>query len=144
MNDSTISSQGTLVAVRRQSEGPPAPVFGELASLLHHDDFVLLSDEGKCRLARIKNISILEASRNATLVHFAEDKLLIRRSLGECERRLDSSIFFRASRDCIVNLSQVRQPRLLKDGGLIFLLKDGKEIVFSRRQGVLFRATRGL
>ena len=112
MNDSTISSQGTLVAVRRQSEGPPAPVFGELASLLHHDDFVLLSDEGKCRLARIKNISILEASRNATLVHFAEDKLLIRRSLGECEHRLDSSIFFRASRDCIVNLSQVRQPRL--------------------------------
>jgi two-component system, LytTR family, response regulator len=144
MNDSTISSQGTLVAVRRQSEGPPAPVFGELASLLHHDDFVLLSDEGKCRLARTKNISILEACRNATLVHFAEDKLLIRRSLGECERRLDSSIFFRASRDCIVNLSQVRQPRLLKNGGLIFLLKDGKEIVFSRRQGVLFRATRGL
>jgi DNA-binding LytR/AlgR family response regulator len=133
-----------LVAVRRQSEGPPAPVFGELATILRHDDFILLTDEGKCRLARIKNISILEASRNATLVHFAEDKLLIRRSLGECERRLDSSIFFRTSRDCIVNLSQVRQPRFLKDGGLIFLLKDGKEIVFSRRQGVLFRATRGL
>lgn len=135
-----------LETVQAEPEGRPAPINGELepATIFHCDDFVLLTDESKCRLARIKNISILEASRNATLVHFAEDKLLIRRSLGECERRLDSSIFFRTSRDCIVNLSQVKQPRLLKDGGLAFLLKDGKEIVFSRRQGVLFRATRGI
>ena len=56
--------------------------------------------------------------------------------------RLDSSIFFRARRDCIVNLSQVKQSRLSNDGGLIFLLKDGKEVVLSRRQPVLFRATR--
>jgi two-component system LytT family response regulator len=117
---------------------------GRAATIYHRDDFILLTDNGRCRLARIKNIFILEASRNATLVHFAEDKLLIRRSLGECERRLDSSIFFRASRDCIVNLSQVKRPYLLKDGGLIFLLKDGREVVFSRRQGVLFRTIRGL
>jgi predicted Zn-dependent protease len=50
----------------------------------------------------------------------------------------------RARRDCIVNLSQVKQSRLSNDGGLIFLLKDGKEVVLSRRQTVLFRATRGL
>jgi LytTr DNA-binding domain len=46
------------------------------------------------------------------LVHFPDGKLLIRRSLGAFERRLDSSIFFRASRDCIVNLSHVKRPRL--------------------------------
>jgi DNA-binding LytR/AlgR family response regulator len=45
-------------------------------------------------------------------------------------------MFFRASRDCIVNLSQVKQSRLSKDRGL--------EVVFSRRQSVLFRKTRGL
>ena len=43
-------------------------------------------------------------------------------------------MFFRANRDCIVNLSQVKQSRLSKDRGLIFLLEDGKEVVFSRRQ----------
>jgi two-component system LytT family response regulator len=91
----------------------------------------------------MKDISILEAFGNATLVHFAEDKFLIRRSLVEVARRLDSSIFFRASRDCVVNLSQVKQPRFLKDGGLSFLLRDGKEVLFSRRQSVLFRTTRG-
>jgi hypothetical protein len=112
--------------------------------IFHRDGFVLLTDDCKCRLARLENISILEAFRNATLVHFAEDKFLIRRSLVEIERRLDTSIFFRASRDCIVNLSQVKQVRLLQDGGLIFLLKDGKEVLFSRRQSTLFRKIRGL
>jgi len=133
----------SLVAVQIQSERSPAPAAESKRHIFHRDDFVLLTDDdSKCRLARIKDISILEAFRNTTLVHFAEDKFLIRRSLVEVGRRLDSSIFFRASRDCIVNLSQVKQPRLLK-GRLIFILKNEKEVVFSRRQGVLFRALRG-
>ena len=112
--------------------------------ILFRGAFVLLTDNNNCRLARIENISILEAFQNATFVHLDEDKLLIHRSLVECERRLDNSIFVRASRDCIVNLSQVKQPRLLKDGRLIFILKDAREVVFSRRQSVLFRKSRGL
>ena len=98
--------------------------------IIYRDGFVLLTDDSKCGLTRIENISLLEAFQNATLVHFAEDKPFIRRSLAECECGLDDSIFVRASRDCIVNLSQVKQPDLLKDGGLIFVLKDGREVVF--------------
>ena len=135
----------SLVAVQIQSERSPAPTAESKRHIFHRDDFVLLTDDdSKCRLARIQDISILEAFRNTTLVHFADDKFLIRRSLVEVGRRLDSSIFFRASRDCIVNLSQVKQPRFLKDGGLSFLLRDGKEVLFSRRQSVLFRTRRGL
>ena len=93
---------------------------------------------------RVEDISLLEAHQNFTIAHFPNGKVLIRRSLADCERRLDSSMFFRASRDCIVNLSQVKQPRLSNDGGLIILLKDGKEVMLSRRQTVVFRATRGL
>ena len=92
---------------------------------------------------RIEDISLLEAHQNFTLARFPNGKVLIRRSLADCERRLDSSMFFRASRDCIVNLSQVKQSRLSKDG-LIFILRDGKEVVLSRIQTVLFRKTRGL
>jgi DNA-binding LytR/AlgR family response regulator len=111
---------------------------------LTRDDFVLLTDDIKSWIVRIEDISLLEAHRNFTLVHFPHGKLLIRRSLKDCERRLDSSIFLRARRDCIVNLSQVKQPRLSNDGGLIFILRDGKEVVLSRRQTVLFRKTHGL
>ena len=114
-------------------------------AMFHSNDSVLLTDGIKCWILRIEDISLLEARQNFTLVHFPDGKLLIRRSLLACERMLDSSMFFRASRGCIVNLSQVKQPRLSNDGGrLIFLLKDGKEVMLSRRQTVLFRATRGL
>ena len=135
-----------LSAIQIQGRPPAAPLAESEESkphILARGAFILLTDDSKCRLARIENISILEAFQNATFVHFDEGKLFIRRSLVECERRLDNSIFVRASRDCIVNLSQVKQPRLLK-GRLIFILKDEREVVFSRRQSVLFRALRGL
>ena len=119
-------------------------VLTSVREALTRDDFVLLTDNSKSWIVRIEDISLLEAHGNYTLAHFPHGKLLIRRSLKDCERRLDSSIFFRASRDCIVNLSQVKQPRLSNDGGLIFILRDGKEVVLSRRQTALFRATHGL
>jgi len=112
--------------------------------MFHRADFVLLTGDMECSMVGTEDISLLEAHRKFTLVHLPDGKFLVRRSLKECERRLDSSTFFRASRGCIVNLGQVKQPRLSNDGNLIFLLKDGKEVVLSRRQTVLFRATRGL
>ncbi|MFZ0710921.1 MAG: LytTR family DNA-binding domain-containing protein [Terrimicrobiaceae bacterium] len=113
--------------------------------ILHRDDFVLLTDDTKCWIVEIQDISLLEAHQNLTLVHFASGKLLIRRALGHCERRLDHAIFFRANRSCIVNLSHVvKQPRPLEDERLIFRLRDGRDVVFSRRQSVLFCKSQGL
>ena len=135
------------MAVHKESEGSPTPAVESEESepaILLRNDFVLLNDDIKHWIVRIEDISVLEAHQNFTIAHFPNGKVLIRRSLADCERRLDNSMFFRASRDCIVNLSQVKQSRLSKDRGLIFLLKDGKEVVFSRRQSVLFRKTRGL
>ena len=135
-----------LVAVQKESEGLPTPAdqSESVPTIFSCDDFVLLTDDIKHWIVRIEDISLLEAHQNFTIAHFPNGKVLIRRSLADCERRLDSSMFFRASRDCIVNLSQVKQSRLSKDRGLIFLLEDGKEVVLSRRQSVLFRKTRGL
>ena len=73
-----------------------------MPTIFSRDYFVLLTDDIKSWIVRIEDISLLEAHRNFTLVHFPHGKLLIRRSLKDCERRLDSSMFFRASRDCIV------------------------------------------
>jgi DNA-binding LytR/AlgR family response regulator len=62
----------------------------------------------------IEDISLLEAHRKFTLVHLPDGKFLVRGSLKDCERRLDSSAFFRASRGCIVNLSHVNNHALSK------------------------------
>jgi two-component system, LytTR family, response regulator len=135
------TSRYCLVAVQS-----PTPALEEegTPTTFRRDDCVLLIDDIRICFVRIEHISLLEACGNFTLVHLPERKLLVRRGLKECERRLDSSIFFRASRRCIVNLSRVKQPRLENDRILIFVMRDGKEVVFSRRQTVLFRRTRGL
>ena len=49
--------------------------------ILRRDDFVLLTDDIKCWIVEIEDISLLEARQNFTLAHFAGGKLLIRRSL---------------------------------------------------------------
>ena len=113
-------------------------------AMFHRGDFVLLIDEMECSMVGTEDISLLEAHRKFTLVHLPDGKFLVRRSLKECERRLDSSTFFRASRGCIVNLGHVTQSRFLEDGSLIFTLRDGKEIVLSPRRSVLFAKTHGL
>jgi two-component system, LytTR family, response regulator len=142
------SNQTPFVALPKESEGGPkldlVSENSEPVDRFQNDDYVLLTDDVECWIVRIDDIGLLEACRNFTLVHFSESKLLIRRSLGGCESRLDSSIFFRASRSCLVNLSHVIRPRLSEDGGLIFILRDGKEVLLSRRQTALFRATRCL
>jgi DNA-binding LytR/AlgR family response regulator len=88
------------VAGQKESEGLPTPAdqSESVPTIRHRDDFVLLTDDIKSWIVRIEDISLLEAWRNFTLVHFFDDRLLIRSTLGDCERRLDSSIFFRASR----------------------------------------------
>jgi two-component system LytT family response regulator len=114
-----------------------------LARIVLDIPFVVAVQKESEVIVRIEDISLLEAHQNFTLARFPNGKVLIRRSLADCERRLDSSMFFRASRDCIVNLSHVKQSQLSKDG-LIFILRDGEEVVLSRIQTVLFRKTRGL
>jgi two-component system, LytTR family, response regulator len=111
--------------------------------VLQRDDFVLLTDDLNSWIVRVGDVSTFEARRCETLIRFGASQVLIRRTLEHCEARLDNSLFFRASRGCIVNLSHLSRPRL-KDGCLSFLVNDGREIVFSRRQMTLFRATRGL
>ena len=57
-------------------------------------DFVLLTDDMECSMVGAEDISLLEAHRKFTLVHLPDGKFLVRRSLKDCERRLDSSPSF--------------------------------------------------
>ena len=102
-------------------------------------DFVLLTDDVQCKLIRFEEIFFLQAYRNYTLVYFSGGKLWVRTALKDCESRLDRSTFFRASRGCLVNVTQVRTPRLLENGRLLFVLGEGKEVVLSRRRTTVFR-----
>jgi two-component system, LytTR family, response regulator len=112
-------------------------------AVFRESDFILLiDDKNKGWVVRIADIALLEACGKHTRFHFAKGTALIRRSLTDCEGRLGSSAFFRATRDCIVNLSHVKQTRGLGCACLIFVLRHGKQVVVSRKQSLIFRKTR--
>jgi len=114
-------------------------------AIFQDNDFVFVSDNVNCWVVRAADISVLEACGNYTRVYFNDDSsALIRRPLRECECRLDPCTFFRTRRDCVVNLSRVKQMRMLDAKRFLFVLLDGKEVPMSRKQSLIFRKTKAL
>ena len=112
--------------------------------IFQDNDFVFVCDNVNCWVVRAADISVLEACGNYTRVYFNDSSALIRRPLRECECRLDPSTFFRTRRDCVVNLSRVKQMRMLDAKRFLFVLLDGKEVPMSRKQSLIFRKTKAL
>ena len=111
---------------------------------LRLDDFVFLSENSKCWLIRTADIWLLEACGDHTRIHLPDGTALVRRHLRDCERRLDNSTFFRATRDCVINLTHVKQTRLLDCAHVLFVLPNGMEVIVSGKQNLLFRKMRAL
>ncbi|HEY5814032.1 MAG TPA: LytTR family DNA-binding domain-containing protein [Terrimicrobiaceae bacterium] len=111
---------------------------------LRLDDFVFMSDQETCWLGRAADICLLEACGSRTRVLMLQGTVLVRRSLAQCERRLDPSSFFRANRNCIVNLIHVKQTRFLDGSRVLLLLPTNKQIIVSGKENAAFRKMRAL
>jgi DNA-binding LytR/AlgR family response regulator len=111
---------------------------------LKNDDFVVLTDNVKCCILRMSDLLRLEAEGNYSRVYWIGSSMLIRRPLRDCERRLDKAKFFRARRDCIVNLEHVKHTRIVDLMRYVFVLQDGTEVTLSRRQSLVLRKSRAL
>jgi DNA-binding LytR/AlgR family response regulator len=90
--------------------------------------------------------SLISIFSNRRLLHsplLRQERPLIPRSLAALEQRLDSAVFFRASRH-IVNLKWIASVEPAIAGGLAIKLKTGIEIEISRRQSLRFRELHSL
>ncbi|HEY5705166.1 MAG TPA: LytTR family DNA-binding domain-containing protein [Terrimicrobiaceae bacterium] len=120
------------------------PIAEQQDRILRPDDFVFLSGKGKCWLIRTADIWLLEACGGRTRIVMPGGTVVVRRTLLECERRLDNTTFFRATRDCVINLTHVKQTRLLDCSRVLFVLPNDKQIVVSGEQNAVFRKMRAL
>ena len=94
---------------------PPAP-----SSSLQR---VFVKENDRCWLVQTTDIYLLESEGNYTRLYFGNERALIPRSLSALENRLDSSVFFRASRRHLINLRWVAvQPDVA--GGLVIKLRS--------------------
>ena len=119
---------------------PPPPSTPRRAAT----DRVFVRDGDRCWIVAVADIAYFEGEGNYARVHFASQRPLIRASLNALESRLDPALFFRASRQHLVNLRWIEG--LQPDGaeGYTLRLRGGQEIPVSRRQSRKLRETMGL
>ena len=119
---------------RLQSDHEPAETAAATGSLGEADQ-VFLKDGERCWLVRVSDIRLLESEGNYARVYFGENRPLIPRSLQTLEARLDPRLFFRVSRQHIINLRSVGKVEPWFDGGLLLRLGEGDpEIKVARRR----------
>ena len=87
---------------------------------------------------------LFEVEGNYARAYFGSHRPLIRASLNALEARLDPALFFRASRQHIVNLRFIESVETAPDDTYIIQLKNKSTVPVSRRQSRQLRENLGL
>ena len=80
---------------------------------------VFVKDGDKCWFVNLKEIRLMESDGNYVKVYFGNNRPLIHRSLNALDEKLDSRMFFRASRKFIINLTWIDKIEPWFNGGLM-------------------------
>ena len=97
-------------------------------------DRVFLRDGERCWIVPVAEIALLEAEGNYARVFFGANRPLIRSALNALEKRLDPSMFFRASRRHLINLRFVEHVDQEGVDSYLLRLRSGQTVRVSRRQ----------
>ncbi|MGH9520209.1 MAG: LytR/AlgR family response regulator transcription factor, partial [Terriglobales bacterium] len=102
---------------------------------------IFVRDGERCWFLRLRDIVLLESEGNYTRLLLAADpsRPLVPRSLNYLEERLDPALFFRTSRQHIVNIECIEKLDPWVNGGLHAKLRGGRAIEISRRQALKFQ-----
>ena len=111
----------------------------EESTALTAGDSVLLKINGECMLVPVEQIDLFESSGNGAIVHWNGNSGRLYRTLGRLEEQLDPKIFFRVTRDSLINTRSIRSLRTDENGELTALLPGNRTVTFSRRQKSLFQ-----
>ncbi len=92
------------------------------------------------RIVEIKAIRFLEADSNYTIIHLSGlEKIVSSKSLGEYEKILDPSLFFRIHKSSLINIDYLKGYSSYQ--GYFAILDDDTKLAISRRRYPEFRNT---
>jgi two-component system LytT family response regulator len=106
-------------------------------------DRLAIKSIGEVWFVRLAEIDWIEAADYYACLHIGARRHLLRHSLMELERHLDSSAFCRIHRSTIVNLERVRALETNLDGEYEVRLDDGTKLRLSRRYRKLLQERLG-
>ena len=95
---------------------------------------LMLHDGDKVQLVTLNDIEKLTSIGNYVLVRGSNIDMMVLGSLSNLEKRLDPRYFFRANRQCIVNLRKVTKSEVGIKGGYSLRMETGDTVEVSRRQ----------
>jgi len=116
----------------------------EKAPKLGAGDSILLKIGGVCLLVPVEEIELLETTGNTTHVFWGIKTGKVNKSLKSLSDRMHPDLFFRASRDQLVNLGSIRSIAFTESGLVKALLHCQRTVTFSRRQSSVFLKKRTL
>ncbi|MFC0046796.1 LytR/AlgR family response regulator transcription factor [Rheinheimera tilapiae] len=103
---------------------------------LEEHSTLLVKDGDHCFLIRLDTIRYIESQKNYVQLFFENNKAFVKKSLNSIEARLPNSIFFRANRQYVVNLQEIRRIEESISDGFVVTMSDGKELEISRRNAI--------
>jgi two-component system LytT family response regulator len=101
---------------------------------------IFVRDGERCWFVAVDEIVLIESEGNYVRLHFAGNRPLLPRALHAIADRLDPTLFFRANRRQIINLSCIVSLAPWPNEGYLVELTGGLKIEMSRRQARLFQA----
>ncbi len=106
---------------------------------LTQGDSILLKLDGECLLLPIESIDLLVTTGNTTEVFWGERSGKVNKPMKYLVKKLDSTMFFRATRDQLINLQNLVSLNTNAEGLVEVQLPHKRHVIFSRRQSILFR-----
>lgn len=135
-----ISQERLAQAVARLMQQAPVTV----KPALDERSKIFIKDGGRCHLVSLTSIRCIESCKNYVQVYFDDTHAYVKKSLAEVAERLPDRMFFRASRQHIVNLNAIASIEESLAGGYMVVLDNGKRLEISRRSAADLKDTLSL
>lgn len=136
-----VSQERLAQAVARlMQQAAPAPV----KAPLDERSKIFIKDGDRCHLVSLSAIRCIESCRNYVQVYFDDTHAYVKKPLAEVAERLPEHMFFRASRQHVVNLNAIASIEEADSGGYMVVLDNGKRLEISRRSAAALKDSMSL
>lgn len=139
-----VSAERLAQAVRKlEMRALPAPPDAVQAPLEAHSR-IFIKDGERAHMVPLASIRCFESCKNHVQVYFDQTHAYVKKSLGSIEERLPRHLFFRVSRQHIVNLAAIAAIEEGMEAAYILTLDNGKKLEISRRNAAQLKETMSL
>lgn len=127
-----VSQERLALAVRKLTSDTPSLAAG-VKPVLDINSRIFIKDGEDCHLIALESIRYIESCKNYVRIFFGDKRAYVKKSLSSIEERLPAKYFFRANRQCIVNLQAIQAIEESINFGYEITMSDGKVLEISRR-----------